>query len=433
MLEAIKIYFLPCLINSLTAIYIINKISKKKLNLKCEIMLIFNMTILLLFNNVFSDESYKFFISITIILFLSKLFYLESFDKIIIMNFFVQIIIFISEFIYSIIMITFLSDINFLFNNPFWLFISNLIICLISIYIINIKIVIVNLHKILSLTTKLDKFTKYNIALFLIVIINFLLLFIYNDYGNKKDLLFNSFLIIFYILIFLFLLKEKMKNLFFIEERESLIKTLSEYEKMLDYQRVSNHENKNQLLVIKTMVEKNNKKLIDYLNEIIKEKRNDNEIIYSKAKRIPSGGLQGLIYQKMLLMQENNIEIILDVSPQVRKIDLSNISAKMNYDICRIIGVILDNAIEETMKFNKKEREVNISMYVDNLFIIEISNRIKDNIDINKIGNRGYTTKDNGHGYGLILLKKIVNENDKIFNDVRIVNNIFTQIIKIKM
>ena len=202
---------------------------------------------------------------------------------------------------------------------------------------------------------------------------------------------------------------------------------------MLDYQRINNHEDKNQLLVIKSMVEKKNEKLIEYINEIIKEKREDNEILFSKTKRIPSGGLQGLIYQKMLLMQDNNIEVILDVSKNIRKIDFSNISSKMNYDICRIVGVILDNAIEETIKFNKNEREIVISMYVyDEYFYIEVSNRIKENIDINKIYDKSYTTKENGHGYGLSLLNKIVSENDKIINNIRIMNNIFTQIVKIK-
>ena len=202
---------------------------------------------------------------------------------------------------------------------------------------------------------------------------------------------------------------------------------------MLDYQRVNNHENKNQLLVIKSMIEKKDKKLMDYINEIIKEKREDNEIVYNMAKRIPSGGLQGLIYQKMLLMQEKNIEISLDINNKVRKIDFEKLSAKMNYDICRIVGIIIDNAIEETVKFDKKEREIIISMYIDDDFIIEVSNRIKDDIDLNKIYEKGYTSKKKGHGYGLSLLKKIVDENEQIRNEVKIVNNIFTQIVKIKM
>lgn len=248
----------------------------------------------------------------------------------------------------------------------------------------------------------------------------------YNSKDNYLTIILNIFFIIIYSFIIYNALKKKGEN-------KILLSNLNEYEKMLDYQRVNNHENKNQLLVIKSMIEKNNDNVIEYIDEIIKEKREDNEFVYNKAKRIPSGGLQGLIYQKMLLMQEKNIEVNLDINSKVRKVDLENLSSKMNYDICRIVGIIIDNAIEETAKFNKKDREIIISMYVDDMFIIEVSNRIKDDLDLSKIYDKGYSSKEKGHGYGLSLLKKIVDENDNIINEVKIVNNIFTQMIKIKM
>ena len=97
------------------------------------------------------------------------------------------------------------------------------------------------------------------------------------------------------------------------------------------------------------------------------------------------------------------------------------------------MGIILDNAIEETIKFNRKEREIVISMYIDELFVIEVSNRIKDNIELDKIYDKGYTSKEKGHGYGLSLLKKIIDKNDNVINELKITNDIFTQIIKIKM
>lgn len=227
-------------------------------------------------------------------------------------------------------------------------------------------------------------------------------------------------------------MNEKNENIKFKEENKNLLDNLNEYEKMLDYQRVANHENKNQLLVIKSMINKNNKKLHGYIDEVIKEKREDNETLYTKAKRIPSGGLQGLIYQKMLHMQEESINIDLNVSTEIRKINFSSLNTKTNYDICRIVGIIIDNAVDETLKI--EDREISISMYKeDNEFIIEVSNKCKDLPDLDKIDNKGYTTKEKGHGYGLSLLKDICDNNKDIVNERKIVGNIFQQIIKIKM
>ena len=72
-------------------------------------------------------------------------------------------------------------------------------------------------------------------------------------------------------------------------------------------------------------------------------------------------------------------------------------------------------------------------MYIDDYFNIEISNHFAGGIEIDKIFNKGYTTKSSGHGYGLTLLRKIVDNNDRITNEVKIIDNLFIQVIKIKM
>lgn len=435
MLEAIKMYFLPCLINVITVIYIINKFLKldNVLFKTKSVIIVFVWIVVSVLNCNFVFQPLKFLIiTITNAVFvkiISSSTYRIIFPIIIVE----QIIMFFSELIFYAMMLIY-------YNNPQLLFLTyggylygNFVICLIALIMISSKYIVKICYCFLEIMEKSKKVLNYFIVAYFLITINILLYIAYYDYSNFYLLLINSILVITYGLIIYSLLNEKNVNEKFKEENQVLIQNLNEYEKMLDYQRVNNHENKNQLLVIKAMVEKEDKKTIEYINEIIKEKREDNELMYTKAKRIPSGGLQGLVYQKMLVMQENYINVVLDVSSNVRKIDFSNLSSKMNYDICRIMGIILDNAIEETIKFHRKEREIIISMYIDELFVMEVSNRIKDNIELDKIYDKGYTSKEKGHGYGLSLLKKIIDKNDNVINELKITNDIFTQIIKIKM
>ncbi len=429
-------HFLKSFINSIAVIYVLMNLLDEKINLRN-----IKIYIVLLFFTCFSIISY-FYINnliklafMTLIVCLGNYYLFRKNIKItIISSFFEQIIVVFSEIILNaILLIFFLYDAQEIKNN---LFCNSFIV--ISISLLMVLIIKINFTKkiyniFLSVTDKIDIVSLLLQFILILILINVLIFISYLQISYDILFFINLIFILIYFGIFYYALCKSNENIQFKEKNKILISNLNEYEKMLDYQRINNHENKNQLLVIKSMIEKNNEKTIEYINEIIKEKREDNEIIYTKTKMIPSGGLQGLIYQKMLLMQDNNIETILEINKQVRKINLSNNSTKMNYDICRIIGIILDNAIEETIKFNKKEREIIIFMYVDDYFIIEISNRIKDDVDVNKIFEKGYTTKDKGHGYGLSLLNKIVNENEKIINDIRIVNDIFTQIVKIKM
>ena len=131
-------------------------------------------------------------------------------------------------------------------------------------------------------------------------------------------------------------------------------------------------------------------------------------------------------------MKDNLIVFNINVSRDVRKICLDNLSMNDTYNLCKIVGVLLDNAIEESLKIDDKL--ITISLYVDNnMLIIDISNKFKGKIDLELIDNVGFTTKGNGHGYGLTLIKKIISQSDIFINERQINNDLFKQIIKVKI
>jgi len=131
-------------------------------------------------------------------------------------------------------------------------------------------------------------------------------------------------------------------------------------------------------------------------------------------------------------MKDYGIKILLNVDKNIKEIDFSKIPSKTNYDLCRAVGIILDNAIEEVI--NLEEKEILVNIYSDsNEFIIEVSNRCKKIPDLSMIDEQGYTTKEDGHGYGLSLLRRIILNNKTIINQRSINKDIFTQIIKLKI
>lgn len=434
-LEIIKQYFISCLINSFAVIYIVSILLERKINYKDYkfyiTLILQNIVVILLF--VYVDDLMRLLVTTIAVCIGSFYLFRRSFKETLVSAFFEQIIIVISELIFTIIFVYILGGeaskitSDFLGNIFSVSFIS--LLGLVIAYLPFTKKVYKSL---LRITFKMN-FKKLMIYILIIIIsINFLVVSNFINIGFEIIYLINLILLIAYGIIICYALYEQNENIKFKEENRTLIENLNEYERMLDYQRISNHENKNQLLVIKGMVDNKNKKLIEYIDEIIKEKREDNELLYTQAKRIPSGGLQGLVYQKMLIMQENNIKFNLNVSKEVRKIDFNEMVQKMNYDICRIVGVFLDNAIEAVIKNRSKEREILISMYISKDFIIEISNHFNDEINIDKITEKGYSTKGKGRGYGLSLVKDIISKNRNIELDTLIINNIFTQKLKIK-
>lgn len=86
------------------------------------------------------------------------------------------------------------------------------------------------------------------------------------------------------------------------------------------------------------------------------------------------------------------------------------------YEFSRILGILLDNAIDAAK--DCEEKQINL-LFRDsprnNVQIIIIENTYKDkNIDTNKIFEKGISGKENHSGIGLWEVKKIINRNNNI-------------------
>jgi len=424
------------IINIAAVVIVLHNISNRKINLKDK-SIYFSFLVMCIFTmfNFIYIKGYMRLIIATIIAFIGNyIIFKDEIRKNIVGTILNQLIIVSAELIYAI----FLSLlINPIVGESFVLafsgkYMTNMIISIIMVLLSMAPIIKTIYLKLICLTNKIEVYSLIIFILLLIFPINILVFMVYSGNSLFNMLIINILFLIIYCIVIYFAVNEKNKSAQFKQQNEFLIDALNDYEKMLDYQRVNNHENKNQLLVIRSMISKNNKKALEYLDEIITEKRKDDEGLYTYAKIIPEGGLQGLVYQKMLKMKENNIIVNLNVDKKIRKVNFDSLSSKTNYDLCRIVGIILDNAIEEVIDFNKKE--IVILMYKDeSYFVIEVSNKCKRIPDLSKLDEKGYTTKSDGHGYGLCLLKEIVDKNNQFINERCLNKNIFTQIIKIKM
>ena len=216
---------------------------------------------------------------------------------------------------------------------------------------------------------------------------------------------------------------------------ETSISSLKEYEVMIDKFRVDTHENKNEFLTIRNMIKDNNDKdtVIKYIDKLVDNKIKDNDKIMKKTAKIPEGGLRATIYSKLCLMDKLKIKYNLNVSREVRTTDLINLDEDLVLKICKILGVFLDNAIEAVKGLKKKE--ISIEMYtIEDSLCIDITNNFKGNLELDKITNMKYTTKGDGHGYGLTLVNKLLEEEQgKLENEKSINRDTFTQTLKIKM
>lgn len=387
------------------------------------------------FNHIFVNNFVKVF-TVTFALVLSNYFiFKKKINEIIIAPLITQFIVFISESILLIIAnFIFSLTSNDLMSMCYGTIGINIIVFLLSLFLIRLKCV-KKLYKFLVGTT--DNISTKTLVLVLSVVIvmtNFYAASQYYRMNSKYMLIINSSFIIIYSFIVFKMLEQKNRYIKISNKYNMTNTTLKELEQNVTRLKITNHENKNQLLTISNMIKKgeDSKSLIKHIENIVNTKIKDDETLMLQTSTITNSMISSIVYSKMLTMKENDVDVDLIISRDIKDLYLSDIPDELAVEVCKIIGVYLDNALEEVSKY--EEKIINIEFYAEKKTLcIAISNNFEGEIDFEKMDNPGYTTKENGHGYGLSLAREIIESNDKLSSEREIKDNIFKQILKIKM
>jgi len=310
-------------------------------------------------------------------------------------------------------------------------FFANLIIVLLS--LLMLMIVYKRISKLLSKVGEYNKLTLI-ITFILLVTINCTLFYklYFHKYQVDNYLLFNAFLILSLSYIAFVLIKQQYDKIKISDEYGKYVEYSKQSEKLVDQYSINQHENKNELIIIKSMVHKNNKELLEYLDEIISSKDNIDDAWIRSLRYLPFGGLKGIIHNKVSEMKDKYINVFLNISKSVENSKLKNLSIKDNNQLSKILGVFLDNAMEAAIL--SEDKEISICVFLeDNEVVFEISNTYITDIDISRIYEMGHTSKGRGRGYGLSLVNAVIKENKIFTNEVKKIDKYFVQILKIKM
>jgi len=307
--------------------------------------------------------------------------------------------------------------------------VANLFVCVVAVIMFNIFRKIIN-----TIVTKVKENNKFTMAFTFLNVMTVIGLFLFkmasSNWKLNYTLLLNIVLTACLVYIGLIIIKQHMDKVKINDDYEDYVKYSKDSEDLVEQYSISQHENKNELIIIRSMVHKNNTKLLEYLDEIISSKDNIKSSWIKSLKYIPFGGLKGIFHNKISMMKNEGINVFLNISKEIGKSKLKDLSMKENNQLSKIIGVFLDNAKEASIL--SLEKRVSICVFMeDDKIIFEISNTFKDTVNIDKIYNLGHSTKGKNRGYGLSLVKTIIDENLMFENESEIKENYFVQTLKV--
>lgn len=186
-------------------------------------------------------------------------------------------------------------------------------------------------------------------------------------------------------------------------EVKKMAEELTGIKKMTNALRAQNHEFMNKLHTISGLIQlEEYDKAVEYISDISHQRQGVSEILNNKIK---NAHVAGILLAKYNKASEAKISLVIDKESYLEEIP-EGISVD---ELCSIIGNLIENSIEELVKY--EDGKITVKLVSDSKGLtIKVHNNgpsIDKNV-INKIYERGFTTKSGNRGIGLSIVKQIV-------------------------
>ena len=146
-----------------------------------------------------------------------------------------------------------------------------------------------------------------------------------------------------------------------------------------------------------------------------------NQLIHIKIMELKS-----IVSAKLLYAAELNINVTVEIEKEISSVPMGTV------DLCRVVGIFLDNAIEGALETEKPEIRMAVLDEAEEVVFI-ISNSFRDTgLPQASLRQAGTTTKGKNRGIGLYNAKEILSVYDRIFWDTEVRNGQFIQCLHMK-
>ena len=173
----------------------------------------------------------------------------------------------------------------------------------------------------------------------------------------------------------------------------------------------------------------NKEKLKKYFNSTIMNFNNNielNNIVIAKLNSIKVSSLKSLITNKVLVAQNNNIDVDINIEGEIHDFYTDEMQ------LSRILGILLDNAIEASLELTHDKKIVMNIIQIDKTTDIQISNTFNNTgTPITDFNKEGFSTKGTNRGLGLSSAHEIANKLNMLLN-TEIDGNTFIQNLSIE-
>ncbi|MBQ8472232.1 MAG: GHKL domain-containing protein [Bacilli bacterium] len=291
------------------------------------------------------------------------------------------------------------------------------------------------LGKIILKKTKIN-LKKFNIIFLIIYILFVIIVAIYNLYKNNlkitQTLILNTIIVVGSFFLIFVLIRQYLKNREIINKYKLLEEYLKTSADLIEKYSSTIHKYKNNLITIKGCMNSNLGDANNYIDDLLDNFKTKKYSWFSKINYIKIDSIRYLIYYKLSKAEELNLKISVNVSKNVKNIKNDILNTQEIGILLEILGEYFDNANYASSE--SKEKELNFILYEENEnLVFTIANTYQNKINLSSITKNGYTTKGNGHGFGLYDVEKNVKANLFLKSNYEVDDEYFIVILRVNL
>lgn len=187
-------------------------------------------------------------------------------------------------------------------------------------------------------------------------------------------------------------------------------------------------------------IKHDNVKQLDFTKKLLEDNKNDEARDFIEELLLKGD----VSYEKRLFTNSDDMVTIKNIASSIEekcrknnidyKYFVDNLASKFPVkpsELNSIITNILENSVKAVMENGDERKYIRLNAYEDNiLFCIEIRNNGPKIKDTSKIFNNGYTGFSHGNGFGLFIVKELVEKyRGCVYVDSNSINTVFTVLL----
>jgi len=194
--------------------------------------------------------------------------------------------------------------------------------------------------------------------------------------------------------------------------------------------RTFRHDYRNILSTMQNYIDEGNiEKLREYFHNDILDHTDilsDDGFYLGKLHQLEDAAVKSLIYTKVIAVLNRGINLKVEIAERIPVLPMDSLT------LCRILGILLDNAMEAAADSPEKELRISIVSTEATVAFIITNSTLPLSVPVGSLLQRGYSTKENHEGIGLFTVMKLLDSVPYANLSIKCEDTVFCQTLEVQ-